>query len=77
MPIDQNSLFGRKKQGREVSSPVRTGPRKGEKRDGVGYNSWVRTAGGEKNNSFLVQTLSKLRFLVLHNPSTLSTSRNI
>jgi hypothetical protein len=32
---------------------------------------------GEKNNLFLAETLSKLRFLVLHSPSTLSTSKNI
>jgi hypothetical protein len=32
---------------------------------------------GEKNNLFLAETFSKLRFLVLHSPSTLSTSKNI
>jgi hypothetical protein len=39
----------------------------------------VRTVGkvtlGEKNIMFLAETLSKLRFLVLHSPSILSTSK--
>jgi hypothetical protein len=40
---------------------MKTGSWKGGKTEMAGYNSWVRTAGGEKN-SFLAKTLSKLRF---------------
>jgi hypothetical protein len=36
---------------------VRTGPREGEKRDGVGTTQWVRTAGGEKTIRFGRNTL--------------------
>jgi hypothetical protein len=32
---------------------------------------------GEKKFRFLAETLSKLRFFVLHSPSTLSTSKTI
>jgi hypothetical protein len=55
------------------------------------YDGWVRAWGvrrarfGWKKfsivfapyNMFLAETISKLRFSVLHNPSTLSTSKNI
>jgi hypothetical protein len=41
-----------------------------------GYGWAGMGAMGEKNNSFLAEALSKLRFL-LHSPSTLSTSNNI
>jgi hypothetical protein len=40
--------------------------------DGVG-----KTMVGEKNNSFLAETLSNLRFFGTHSPSTLSTPKNI
>jgi hypothetical protein len=36
-----------------------------------------KTTSSEKNNSFLAEMLSKLRFSVLHSPSTPSTPKNI
>jgi hypothetical protein len=42
-----------------------------------GYRLVGTDAVGDKRITFLAETLSKLQFLVLHSPSTLSTSRNV
>jgi hypothetical protein len=42
-----------------------------------GYRRAGRRGLGEKKISFLVETLSKLRFSVLYSPSILSTYKNI
>jgi hypothetical protein len=43
---------GEKKEGREVSSPLKTGSWKGGKTEMAGYNTSVRTAGVEKKFVF-------------------------